>query len=264
MNISKYVYLITLMALVFFTGCTETPVADSPPKELLIYCGATMPKPVQKLAAIFEEQENCTVKIIIGGSGTLYRIIKLNRQGDLFLPGSKQYIDTAKSEGLITESKLLGYNRASLIVAKGNPLDIKPDLNCLTDKKYRIVLGSPDSGSIGKETKRILEVFDIYEEAVDNSLYLTSDSKGIKKAIKNKVADLTLNWHATAVWEENQDSMQALRLPETIALSHQLILGLLSYSTNQQLARKFIDLAISETGNQLFIKYGFGGLSHYD
>jgi molybdate transport system substrate-binding protein len=202
--------LIILALFSLLVACDSSAPIPQKKKELLIYCGITMEKPIRELAESFEQQENCIVKIMIGGSGTLYRIIEVNQVGDLYLPGSESYINKTFASGSTIQTKLVGYNRAALVVAKGNPLEISPNISNLTSNEYRVVLGSPDSGSIGKETKNILSRFDLYEQAVDNSLFLTSDSKGLRQAIVENTANLALNWYATTVWQENKDHVEEL------------------------------------------------------
>ncbi|MBU0907957.1 MAG: substrate-binding domain-containing protein [Proteobacteria bacterium] len=252
-------FLFLLLAGIFvLSGCQKAAKQETS-KELLIYCGITMIMPVQEIAKIIEQQENCTIKITKQGTGSLLSSIKANRVGDLFLPGSESYIKTCIAEGLVKETVAVGYNRAALIVQKGNPLHITPDVKNLTSKQYRVVLGSAENGSIGQETKRILSSLGIYQEALDNSLFLTTDSKGMVKAILDKNADLALNWHATSVWDENRPYMDELPLDDGIAPSQRLVLGLLTFSPYPDIARRFMELASSEQGQEIFARYGFMG-----
>ena len=89
-------FVIFLITCFFLTGCKNQAPQEPAKKELLIYCGTTMAQPVRKIADLIEQQENCVVKIIINGSGDLYRSIKINRQGDLFLSGIGWRLSRAK------------------------------------------------------------------------------------------------------------------------------------------------------------------------
>jgi molybdate transport system substrate-binding protein len=248
-----------IFGMVVLSSCRERGFDPDDKKELLIYCGITMEEPIRELAYKFEQQENCTVKILTEGSGTLYRIFTVNRAGDLYLPGSEGYIAKARAAGVITETKLVGYNRAALVVAKGNPRGISADINNLKNQDLRIVLGSAASGSIGVETKKILTRAGIYAEALDNALLLTSDSKGLRQAICDGSADLTLNWFATVTWPENKDKMDAILLPKAIAPSHQLIISRLIYSKEPELAKRLFNHIVSPIGLETFNRYGFEG-----
>lgn len=253
---THFLLLLCLPFLLF--GCQEQmPLPEKKP-ELLIYCGITMGKAIQELANRFETNENCLVKIIQGGSGNLYRSILINQSGDLFLPGSESYIDRARSSQLVSGTVAVGTNRATLVVAKGNPLKITADINNLLTPSYRIVLGSAESGSIGKETKRILSAAGIYKQALDRTLYLTSDSKGLSEAIRSRKADLTVNWLATTRWEENRNAVDEISLPVSVAPAHKLILGLLKYSQQDELAKRFMSFAASREGQAVFSSFGLG------
>lgn len=216
-----------------------------------------MVRPIRKIAGILEQQENCIVKIIQNGSGSLYRSIQINHQGDLYFPGSESYIEKGLKEKLITETIFIASNRVALIVAKDNPSQISADLQQLLIPDYRIVLGAPDIGSIGHETKEILTRAGIYDQAISKALYLTSDSKQLSHAISQNDADITINWYAISMWPDNKPFMDALLLSDEIATPHKLVLGLLNFSSQPELARSFMKLAASPQGKTIFADYGF-------
>ncbi|MCD6582018.1 MAG: substrate-binding domain-containing protein [Desulfuromusa sp.] len=250
--------LILLFCSCALLGCKSPPLEEASKKELLIYCGTTMAPVVRELADLFEQRENCVVKIIKDGSGNLYRSIHINQVGDLYLPGSESYMEKCQAEGLIAETQPIGFNRAVLIVAKGNPLGINADLKNFVNGKYRTVLGAAESGSIGQETRLILDVEGIYRKAVEQALFLATDSKDIEVAIKEKRADLAMNWNAAALWGDNSVVVDVLCLDELTAPPHVLMLGLLKTSHYPVLARRFITLASSDEGQALLLRYGLG------
>jgi len=216
-----------------------------------------MVEPVRIIADIIEQEQNCKIKVIKGGSGNLYRILSINQVGDLYLPGSESYISKGQQEGIILETVTVGYNKAALIVAKNNPLAISSDLANIADNNYRVVLGNPDSGSVGKETKYILQQAGIYQQAMANVIYLTTDSKDLTRAIKENTADLVINWQATAVWPQNVASLTVLPIDNQYAPERKLVLSLLSYSEYPDIAKYFMQYAESDQGRELFRNYGF-------
>jgi molybdate transport system substrate-binding protein len=225
-------------------------------KELLIYCGITMIKPMSDIARIIEERENCTIIITKGGSGNLLKSLKVNQVGDLYLPGSDSYIATCLEEGLVSDTAFVGYNKASIMVQKGNPKQITADLDNLRKKDYYVVMCNPGSGSIGRETKHILEQKGIFEEVMANARELTTDSKRLVAVLKEKQADIVINWYATSVWEENARYIDVLSIDEKYAKKEKLVLGLLKTSKYPEIARKFMEYAASEKGRELFTRYG--------
>jgi len=215
-----------------------------------------MIKPMAEIAEHIESQEKCKVIITKGGSGNLLKSIHINQVGDLYLPGSDTYINTCLKDGLVTETAHVGFNKAAMMVPKGNPKSITSDLANLMRKDLYIVIGDANSGSIGKETKKILEKKGIFEQVQANARRLTTDSKDLINVLKNKEADLVINWYATATWPENKDYVDVLPIDEKYAESKKLVLGLLKTSHQPDIARKFIEYAASEKGRAIFVKYG--------
>lgn len=258
MNDKKIFVVVTvgiLFSLTFLTGCVdnEKPAVQ---KELLIYCGITMISPMSEIAEIIEEQENCKIIITKGGSGNLLDSIRVNQVGDLYLPGSDSYIETCIDEGLITESVHVGYNKAAIMVQKGNPKNISANLTSFLNDSYIIYLGNPDSGSIGKETKKIFENYGIWENVSSNVAQLTTDSKDLTGCLIDNTADIVINWYATATWEENEPYIDAIAISEDYATKKKLVLGLLTTSKYPEIAREFMNYASSDAGKEIFNKYG--------
>ncbi len=249
--------LVILLAVVsaFVSGCGQTKKEEKK-KELLIYCGITMIKPMSDIARIIEEQENCKIIITKGGSGNLLKSIRINKIGDLYLPGSDSYVKTCLDEGLVTETVHVGYNKAAMMVQKGNPKRITADLNNLASKEYYVVICNPSSGSIGRETKKILDKKGIFQEVQDNARVITTDSKDMSLALINKQADLVINWYATSTWPDNKSYIDVLPIGEEFATKKRLAIGLLKMSSHQEIARKFMEYAASDKGRELFNKYG--------
>ena len=239
-------------------GCKSQHMEEASKKELLIYCGTTMAPAVRELADIFEQHQNCIVKIIKDGSGNLYRSIKVNQVGDLYFPGSESYMEKCQAEGIVLESQPVGFNRVVLVVAKDNPLNISTDLNNFINKKYRTVLGAAKSGSIGKETRLIFAIEGTYKQAAEQVLFLAIDSKDLEVAIKENRADLTMNWNAAALHDNNSAAIDILRLDESIAPPHVLMFGLLSTSHSPKLAQRFMSFAGADEGQNIFLRYGLG------
>lgn len=251
-------FILALLGL-SMTGCLKQKQSfnnTASEKELLIYCGTTMIKPMTEIAKIIEEQENCKVIITKGGSGNLFRSIKVNKVGDLYLPGDDSYIKTGQEEGLISETALVGYNKAAIMVQKGNPLNINSDLENFLNPEYHIHLGNPDTGSIGRETKHIFDKKGIYKEVIDNTCTLSTDSKDLGENLKAKKIDLTINWYAVSVWPEYKSDIDAIAISDEYAAKKKLVLGLLTTAKEPEIAKKFMEYASSKKGRTIFNNYG--------
>jgi molybdate transport system substrate-binding protein len=159
---------------------------------------------------------------------------------------------------MVGEKRFLGYNRAALLVQKGNPKNIPADLMVLANPAYDVIIGNPESGSIGQETEKILRARGIYEQVLKNAKAQTSESKALVNALMHKKADVTINWYAVASWPENKDIVDALPIDEKYAKKEKLVLSMVRYSGNPELAKKFLEYAGSPEGLAIFAGLGFG------
>jgi molybdate transport system substrate-binding protein len=226
---------------------------------LIFYCGITMVKPIKAMAKIIEKKHNCIIKISQGGSKDLYEALKMSKQGDLYLPGSASYRIENLNDGLLLDHTYIGYNQAALFVQKNNPKNIR-SLNALINEEYSTILCNPKSGSIGKMTKKILlnarnKTF--LEDAYDNTTEIGTDSRNLNNALIDKSADVTINWKATALWENNQEFIDIIHLDEKIAPKQKLYINLLTFSKHPKIAKDFMDFAASKQGQAIMKQYGF-------
>lgn len=226
---------------------------------LIFYCGITMVKPITEMAKIIEKKHHCEIKISQGGSKDLYDALKFSQKGDLYLPGSDSYRKNNLKDGFLLDSKYIGYNQAALFVQKGNPLHVK-GLDDLVRHDLSVILCDPNSGSIGRMTKKSLTSYKgetFFYQVFDNASQIGTDSRNLNKALIEKKADLAINWRATAFWPENNQHIDVIELPEEIAPKKKLVINLLSFSQHKEIARDFIDFAASKEGQAIMKKYGF-------
>jgi molybdate transport system substrate-binding protein len=223
---------------------------------LELYCGSTMAKAMRQLADKFELKTGVHVNIIKGGSGKLYRTILAKGHGDLYFPGSYKFIKNDK-EGIFGYKKLVGYNRAIILVKKGNPKHIT-SLQDFTREDVKIVLGLSNVGSVGKIAKSILTLYKdekfydtIYEKAVKvpTSLEIVND-------IKNNVADVSINWKAAAFMGDNEKYLDFINIPY-IAPKQKLYIAIIKYSKNPSIAKEFIDFVFSKESKRFMKSKGF-------
>jgi molybdate transport system substrate-binding protein len=244
--------LIALVVLSSFSWAESKP-------SLIFYCGITMVKPIKKIAKIIEKKHNCTIRILQGGSQDLYDSLKVNKIGDLYLAGSKSYRTKNLKDGLLGENVYIGYNKAAIFVRKGNPFGIK-DLNDLDNQKLNITLCDPETGSIGKMTKKLLVKFkgeEFYEKLYEDSAIIGTDSRNLNMALINKEADATINWRATGFWGENSKYVDIIEIDSNYAPKKELIINLLKFAKYPKIAREFMKFASGKEGKKIMKEYGF-------
>ena len=116
-----------LLPLILVLGlslvCAVVYGADS----LLVYAGAASKPPTEEAAKLYEKKTGVKIELVIGGSGYMLSQMKLAKQGDIYFPGSSDYMEKAKREGIVypDTEKVIVYRVPSINVVKGNPHNIK-------------------------------------------------------------------------------------------------------------------------------------------
>jgi molybdate transport system substrate-binding protein len=225
-------------------------------KTLFFYCGITMAKAMSEIKQKIEKKDNCKIKIIPGGSKSLYNSLKAARVGDLYLPGSDSYRNKNLKDGLLTDFVNIGYNQAALVVLKGNPKHIK-SLKDLKRKDIRLVIGNPETGSVGRVAKKVAIIYggeNYYNYLYNNSVKLLADSKRIDNFLINKKADVAIDWRAAAI---NNPYLDVIKIDEKYAKKYKLQINLLKFSKHKKIAKDLMNFAASKEGQKIMKKYGF-------
>jgi molybdate transport system substrate-binding protein len=231
--------------------------AQNATPELLVYCGITMVRPMNEIAQLFERRESVNITLSQGGSEDLYQAARRSALGDLYLPGEPSYRDKHKAEGLLKDFVVVGYNQLAMVVQKGNPKAIKPDPRELLRPDLTVIVGNAESGSVGQETKVLLDTLKVYPQVVKQAAFLSPDSRSLMDAMRKGEADLTLSWRASALTPDNRDKLSVIDLDPKLAKPQALLLNLLSTSRYPELARRFMSLAASDEGQAIFRQHGF-------
>ena len=237
----------------------STSAVSKQSKTLLFYCGITMVKPMVEIAKIIEKKHNCKIQIIQGGSKDLYNSLSFAQKGDLYLPGSASYRKLYLKDGYLVDFKEIGYNQAAIFVQKGNPKNITK-LNDALKENIAITICDPNTGSIGKMTKKVLvkaKDENFFYDIFDKSIEIGTDSRNLNKAIIDKEVDMTINWRATSFWPENKKYIDIINIDEKFAPKKKLVLNLLKFSEHPKIAIDFINFSASDEGQKIMKKYGF-------
>ena len=225
--------------------------------EMLLYCGITMVRPMAEIAQVFEKKERIKITIAQGGSEDLYQSAKKSGLGDWYLPGEPSYRDKHFAEGLMGDHVVVGYNQLAMIVQKGNPKQIKPNPNELLRKNLISVIGNAESGSVGKETKDVLDQIKIYPQAIKAAGFLVPDSRSLMTAMRNGEADIALSWRATGFFPENAEKLDVIDLDPKLAKPQALLLIQLKSSKNAEFGKRFMAFVAGDEGQAIFRKHGF-------
>ena len=120
--------LIAGLTVLVISALMSSCYAGKTDKEpLRVFCGAASKPAAEECATAFERKTGIRIELQFGGSGTVLSKLKMANRGDVFIPGSPDYLAKAEREGLVDPNKVkvLAYLVPAILVQKNNPKGIK-------------------------------------------------------------------------------------------------------------------------------------------
>lgn len=244
-----------VLALALLIGCGEG--GESRPTALTLFCGAASKPAMEEIAARFERKTGIEVNTIFGGSGTLLSQIELSRQGEIYLPGSPDYLLIAQRKGLLVEGseRIVAYLVPAMITPAGNPAGIR-SLEDLARTGIRVGIGNPETVCLGLYAVELLEANGLLEKVMANVVtFGGSCSKTANLAAMSQV-DAILGWRVFEHW--NPDRMTHVPIsPEKIPRISYIPIAIPIHTRDLDLSRSFVDFVLSPEGLSVYRDLGY-------
>jgi len=241
-----------MVACVILTGCEKR----GPEKQaeasrgLLVFCGAGLRPPVAELAERFGRETGREIHLDYAGHQVLLSKIKLARQGDIYMPGDKRYVDLAAAQGLILSRRSICYFVPTILVQKGNPKDIS-GLRDLARPGVRLGLGNPEACAIGRISKKLFEKNDIpWPDIERNLLFQSATVSELGIQIQAQSLDAVIVWDAVAASYGRYGEQVSIPVQQNVISTVEA--GVLKYTRDKALAGRFLEYMVSGQGQQVF------------
>lgn len=228
--------------------------------ELLVYAGAATVPPSTEAAKAFAKKTGVKVDMVFGGSGHVLAQMKLAKRGDLYFPGSSDYMEIAKREGYVLPEteRIIVYAVPAINVQKGNPHNIK-GLKDLLKPGLRVVIANPEGVCVGAYA---VEIFEKYltpterEALKANIRNYTASCEQTATAISLKLADAVIGWRVFHYWDPER--IETIPLPkEQIPRIGYIPVAVSKFSRQRELAQRFIDFLTGPEGAAIYAKYKY-------
>ena len=251
----KVPFLIPILLAFVFTGN-----AQSASKRILVFAGAASKPATEEGARIFQERFGIPVNVVFGGSGFVLSQMKLAKKGDLYFPGSSDFMEMAKKERLVfpESEKILVYLIPAINVQKGNPKKIS-SLRDLTKDGVRVAIANPEMVCVGTYAVEIVEknLTAVEKEKFKKNLVnYTESCEKTANVISLKAVDAVLGWRVFQYWDPGR--IETIYLgPEEIPRIGYIPIAVSKFTQDKELAQKFIDFLFSPQGKAVFRKYHY-------
>jgi molybdate transport system substrate-binding protein len=245
----------SLLVLAILLGCGDS--GETTPTSLTLFCGSASKPAMEKITARFEEKTGVEVNTIFGGSGTLLSQIELSQQGEIYLPGSPDYIIIANRKKLLVEGseRIVAYLVPAVITPAANPAGVR-SLEDLGRPGARVGLGNPETVCLGLYAVELLETNGLLEAVMKNVVtFGGSCSRTANLAAMGKL-DAILGWRVFHYW--NPDRMAYLPIaPEKIPRISYVPISIPIHTRNLELSRSFVEFVLSPEGLSVYQDLGY-------
>lgn len=226
-------------------------------KTITAFVGSASKPAMEEAAQAFEEKTGIKVYLNFGGSGTMLSQMKMSRSGDLYIPGSPDYMVMAERDGVVESESvnIVSYLVPAILVQDSNPSNIQSILD-LAQPGIEVGIGDPESVCVGLYAYEILDYNNLEKEIAGNIVtYAESCSKTASLVALGSV-DAILGWRVFSEWQPEAIDVVYLAPEQIPRLSY--IPGAVSTLTEDRAsAQEFLDFLTSPEGEQIFSRWGY-------
>ncbi|HII3729583.1 TPA: molybdate ABC transporter substrate-binding protein [Pasteurella multocida] len=221
--------------------------------ELYLYAGAGLKDPVEKIVKQFEKETGNNVTIEYGGSGQLLARYNTVKTGDLYLPGSSDYVEKLEKTGDVKESAPLVLHIPVMAIRKEKSAGID-SFKALAESNLRLGIGDSKAMALGKGAEKILELSGYQAQLNDKIVVKAATVKQLMLYLLNGDVDAAVVGRSGA-WKV-RDKVDLLPNPAGTP-EEKVTIALLASTKHPKEAKQLLDLFNSEQGVKYFVDEDF-------
>ena len=227
---------------------------------LLIFAGAASKPPTEEVARAFGQRAGMQVRLTFGGSGFVLSQMKLARMGDVYFPGSSDFMEKAKREKLVfpETEKIIAYLIPAINVQKGNPRNIR-SLRDLTQPNLRLAIADPEGVCVGTYAVEVVEKNLRPEERERFRKNLATTVESCEKTaniISWKGVDAVIGWRVFQHWDPGRIETILLK-PEEVPRIGYIPAAVSTFTRKRPLAEEFIQSLTQTEAREIFKRHGY-------
>ncbi len=193
------------------------------------------------------------VTIEYGGSGQLLARYNTVKTGDLYLPGSSDYVEKLEKTGDVKESAPLVLHIPVMAIRKEKSAGID-SFKALAESNLRLGIGDSKAMALGKGAEKILELSGYQAQLNDKIVVKAATVKQLMLYLLNGDVDAAVVGRSGA-WKV-RDKVDLLPNPAGTP-EEKVTIALLASTKHPKEAKQLLDLFNSEQGVKYFVDEGF-------
>lgn len=254
-----FVWLLTLLVACSRSDGASQPVTGEQPfagRKIEVFVGAASKPATEDAVEAFERKTGARVEVQFGGSGKMLSAMKLAERGDIYFPGSSDYMELAKKEGLVdgaTEQRVV-YLVPAINVQRGNPKGIK-SLDDLGKPDVRVGIARPDTVCVGLYAVELLEVTKTVDKVKPNIVTHADSCEKAAQLVSLGSVDAVIGWEVFEHWDKTIETVYLPR--EQVTRIGYIPAAIGSHAKDRELAKAFIAYVMSAEGQAIYKKWGY-------
>jgi molybdate transport system substrate-binding protein len=239
------------------TSEEAAPSPEGPKTRLVAFVGSASKPPSLEAKETFEKlHPDIILDMTFGGSGTLLNQMILEETGDIYMPGSDDYMERAEEKQAVAPEtrSIVAYLIPTICVQHGNPKGI----HSLADlARPGIVVGLAEAGAVclGDVADEILRSADLEEQVKKNVITYARSCEQTQQLVQLGEVDAVIGWDAFKHWAPDQIDIVDIA-PEHLRVRN-IPVAVSVYSKNREAAQKYIDFLTSDGGKAIFGAHGY-------
>jgi molybdate transport system substrate-binding protein len=253
----RWTWVASLLGLALVFSSLPEDGLSSDREALRAFVGSASKPATEEAARGFEAKTGIRVDLHLGGSGKILSEMKLSERGDLYFPGSSDFMELAKRENLVLPEteRIVVYLIPAINVPKGNPKGIH-SLEDLARPGLSVGMARPDTVCVGLYAAEILEKNGLAEAVRKNIKTHVESCEKTAQIISLNMVDAVLGWRVFAYWDPDKIETVLLRRDQVPRIGYMPI-AISSFCKNAQRAQRFIDYLLSEEGRSVFRQWHY-------
>lgn len=245
------VFLISIFVMIATAGCGGEDAVS-----ITVFCGSASKPAMEEAAQVFEEETGIAVYLNFSGSGTMLAQMKVSESGDLYIPGSPDYMTMAVNDGVVDPDTvdIISYLVPAILVPAGNPLNIQ-ELADLARPGVKVGIGNPEAVCVGLYAVEILEYNNLLEQVRPNIVTHAESCSKTATLVALKSVDAIIGWRVFSEWHDTVDVVYLE--PEQIPRLSYIPGAVSAYTENRESAAEFLEFLTSTQGQDIFKKHGY-------
>lgn len=228
-------------------------------RRIVVFAGAAASPVYKEACKVFESKYGVEVELRLGGSGSLLSAMEIARVGDVYVPGSPEYLVKANKLGIVNltaaPARVFAYLVPAILVQKGNPKGVS-SLEDLAKPGIRVGIADPESVCVGLYAKELLEANGLWEDVKKNIVVHAESCEATATLIFTGAVDAIIGWHVFYHWNPEKADLIWIE-PEKIPKISYIAGAITVFAEDKDLAASFLDYLASHDMYEVWAGYGY-------